>query len=95
MKHEILDEIDQARKDYKKLVDSTFNPEVHVPPCEMTFAWGFNILKVQIKFQLLESPIGFPYSRVTSYLALNGKKITRKQLEAALPPVLPPLPTND
>ena len=95
MKHEILDEIDQAKEDYKALVDSTFDAPVHVPPCEMTFAWGFNILKVQIKFTWLESPIGFPYSRVTTYLALNGKKITRKQLEAALPPVLPPLHTND
>ena len=94
-RHEILISIDKAKKEFKKHLDNCADPDSE-PFRELTFAWGFSYLKVKIKYVLLDSPTGFPYSRVTAYLQLNGKKITRKQLEESLPPVLPPLKTaND
>jgi len=92
--HEILTSIDEAKKQFKHHLETCLNPE-NEPFRTLTFAWGFNILKVQIKFALMDSPIGFPYTRVTAYMQLNGKKITRAQLKEVLPPVLPPIPTSN
>lgn len=89
-RHEILTAIEQARNDFKRHLDNCPNPDLE-PFRELTFAWGFHYLKVTLKYVLLDSPTGFPYSRVTAYMQLNGKKISRKQLEETLPPVLPPL----
>ena len=83
MQHTILKSIDDAREEFKSHIDSCSHPDKEHPQY-LNFAWSFNNLRVKIGFTLTDSPIGFPYSKVTTYLWLNDKKISRKKLEHIL-----------
>ncbi|MGA0401844.1 MAG: hypothetical protein ACO3PX_17885 [bacterium] len=80
----VLTAIDQAKDHYRSVIHSDDDPK-RIPADNLTFAWGVNnILKVKLHFVLMDSPTGYPYTRMTCDMRLNGRKISRKQLEFAL-----------